>query len=135
MRSGTRTPLDVLTTAEAHPDAPEGRLRLPEFLVSVPGIGPARMTQVLTDLGIGPRKHLGGLGRRQRPRLRTWLRDWDITHDGHGHRLVVLAGPTAVGKGTVAAYIRHHHPEVLISVSTTTRSPRPGRFRASTIIL
>jgi guanylate kinase len=41
-------------------------------------------------------------------------------------RLVVLAGPTAVGKGTVAAYIREHHPEVWISVSVTTRKPRPG---------
>ena len=38
----------------------------------------------------------------------------------------MLAGPTAVGKGTVAAYIREHHPEVWISVSATTRTPRPG---------
>ncbi|MGH3369032.1 MAG: guanylate kinase [Nocardioidaceae bacterium] len=41
-------------------------------------------------------------------------------------RLTVLAGPTAVGKGTVAAEIRKHHPEVWISVSATTRAPRPG---------
>jgi guanylate kinase len=41
-------------------------------------------------------------------------------------RLTVLAGPTAVGKGTVAAYVRDHHPEVWISVSATTRHPRPG---------
>ena len=41
-------------------------------------------------------------------------------------RLAVLAGPTAVGKGTVAAYVRSHHPEVWISVSATTRPPRPG---------
>ena len=43
-----------------------------------------------------------------------------------GARLTVLAGPTAVGKGTVAAYVRDHHPEVWISVSATTRHPRPG---------
>lgn len=43
-----------------------------------------------------------------------------------GPRLVVLAGPTAVGKGTVAAYVRDHHPEVWLSVSATTRAPRPG---------
>ena len=42
------------------------------------------------------------------------------------HRAVVLAGPTAVGKGTVAAHIRDHHPEVWLSISTTTRMPRPG---------
>ena len=41
-------------------------------------------------------------------------------------RLTVLAGPTAVGKGSVSADIRAHHPEVWISVSATTRAPRPG---------
>ncbi|GAB3039513.1 guanylate kinase [Nocardioides flavus (ex Wang et al. 2016)] len=41
-------------------------------------------------------------------------------------RLIVLAGPTAVGKGTVAAAVRETHPEVWISVSATTRPPRPG---------
>jgi guanylate kinase len=41
-------------------------------------------------------------------------------------RLTVLAGPTAVGKGTIAAYVRERHPEVWISVSVTTRPPRPG---------
>ena len=41
-------------------------------------------------------------------------------------RLTVLAGPTAVGKGTVAAYVRENHPEIWISVSATTRAPRPG---------
>jgi guanylate kinase len=43
-----------------------------------------------------------------------------------GHRLVVLAGPTAVGKGTVSAYVREHFPDVWLSVSATTRRPRPG---------
>ncbi|HEX6516893.1 MAG TPA: guanylate kinase [Nocardioidaceae bacterium] len=45
---------------------------------------------------------------------------------GGRSRLTVLAGPTAVGKGTVAADIRANHPEVWISVSVTTRHPRPG---------
>ncbi len=40
-------------------------------------------------------------------------------------RLVVLAGPTAVGKGTMAAYVRANFPEVWLSVSMTTRKPRP----------
>ena len=43
----------------------------------------------------------------------------------HG-RLTVLAGPTAVGKGTVSAQIRADHPDVWISVSVTTRPPRHG---------
>lgn len=41
-------------------------------------------------------------------------------------RLTVLAGPTAVGKGTVAADVRARYPQVHLSVSATTRSPRPG---------
>lgn len=41
---------------------------------------------------------------------------------------MVLAGPTAVGKGTVAAYVREHYPDVWLSVSATTRSPRPGEI-------
>lgn len=41
-------------------------------------------------------------------------------------RLTVLAGPTAVGKGTVSADIRARYPEVWLSVSATTRSRRPG---------
>lgn len=41
-------------------------------------------------------------------------------------RLTVLAGPTAVGKGTVSADIRARYPQVWLSVSMTTRDPRPG---------
>lgn len=41
-------------------------------------------------------------------------------------RLTVLAGPTAVGKGTVSAFVRERYPEVWLSVSVTTRRPRPG---------
>ena len=46
--------------------------------------------------------------------------------EGPPSRLVVLAGPTAVGKGTVAAVVRAEHPAIWISVSATTRAPRPG---------
>jgi guanylate kinase len=41
-------------------------------------------------------------------------------------RLTVIAGPTAVGKGTVVRRIREMHPEIELSVSATTRLPRPG---------
>lgn len=46
--------------------------------------------------------------------------------DVGGARLTVLAGPTAVGKGTVAADIRERFPEIWISVSATTRKARPN---------
>ncbi|RLU84937.1 guanylate kinase [Streptomyces griseocarneus] len=41
-------------------------------------------------------------------------------------RLTVLSGPSGVGKSTVVAHMRKAHPEVWLSVSATTRKPRPG---------
>lgn len=41
-------------------------------------------------------------------------------------RLVVLSGPSGVGKGTVIAEVRRRHQSVWLSVSVTTRQPRPG---------
>lgn len=52
---------------------------------------------------------------------------------GHGDtarpatgRLVVLLGPSAVGKSTVVARLRDEVPDLYFSVSMTTRAPRPG---------
>ncbi|MFG2560437.1 guanylate kinase [Streptomyces sp. NBC_00873] len=41
-------------------------------------------------------------------------------------RLTVLSGPSGVGKSTVVAHMRKAHPDVWLSVSATTRKPRPG---------
>ena len=40
--------------------------------------------------------------------------------------VTVISGPTAVGKGTVVAALQQQHPELWVSVSATTRAPRPG---------
>lgn len=40
--------------------------------------------------------------------------------------VTVISGPTAVGKGSVVGALRARHPEVWVSVSATTRPPRPG---------
>src|SRR5699024_4575086 len=44
----------------------------------------------------------------------------------HRGRLVVLAGPSAVGKSTVVSRLRHGVDRLYFSVSMTTRAPRPG---------
>lgn len=43
-------------------------------------------------------------------------------------QLTVLAGPTAVGKGTVVAALLKRYPSLKVSISATTRDPRPGEL-------
>lgn len=40
--------------------------------------------------------------------------------------VLVLVGPSGVGKGTVVAEVCRQHPQVWVSISATTRAPRPG---------
>ena len=40
--------------------------------------------------------------------------------------LVVISGPSGVGKGTVCKALREMMPELTYSISATTRSPREG---------
>lgn len=119
----------MLDAAGIDPDGIEGRLRVTDFLLSVPAIGVTKMRNTLADLGISSVKRLGGLGRHQRGRLREFLLARELLNRRRRRsRLVVMAGPTAVGKGTVAGYIRQRYPEVMLSVSATTRPPRPGEL-------
>ncbi|SEN00165.1 guanylate kinase [Cryobacterium sp. TMT1-3] len=125
--SGERTALEVLAAAITDPVGVEGRLRVTELLVSIPAIGVTKMQRIINRLEISPSKRLGGLGRHQRDRLRDFLSERPVLRHGVADsKLIVLAGPTAVGKGTVAGYIRENYPDVLLSVSATTRAPRPG---------
>jgi guanylate kinase len=123
-----RSAVDVVEAAWAgSPTDPEATLRVRELLTSVPSVGPTRAARVMAQLEIAESKRVGGLGVRQRSRLHDWLvrRENRVTETAPS-RLVVLAGPTAVGKGTVSTFIRENYPDVHLSVSATTRSPRPG---------
>lgn len=42
--------------------------------------------------------------------------------------LIVLSGPSGVGKGTVCSYLRKKQADIIYSVSATTRKPRTGEI-------
>lgn len=123
-------PQVVANRAFADADSVAGSMRITDFLLALPAIGVGKRDRILLDLDISPVKRLGGLGVRQRSSLLSWLDERfpaQTPRTGRS-RLLVLAGPTAVGKGTVAAHIRENHPEIHLSVSATTRKPRPGEI-------
>lgn len=41
-------------------------------------------------------------------------------------KIVMVIGPSGVGKGTVVRELRARYPEIWFSISATTRAPRPG---------
>lgn len=126
LRSGELSPLKVLADSLVA-EHPAASLRVTDFLRTFPGVGEIGAERALERLHISPRKRLGGLGRNQREALERYVRERLGALERSGKPpLTVLAGPTAVGKGTVATYIREHFPEVHLSVSATTRDPRPG---------
>jgi guanylate kinase len=46
-------------------------------------------------------------------------------------RLIVMAGPSAVGKGTLASHIVENFQGFVLSVSATTRAPRIGEIEGA----
>lgn len=130
LREGELSPLRALEES-LDPASAASSLRVTEFLQTFPSFGEVKTERALVQLAISPRKRLGGLGERQRLKLGDFVRERIGAGGTSGPSLTVLAGPTAVGKGTVAAYVREHYPEIRHSVSVTTRAPRPGEIEGT----
>ncbi len=48
------------------------------------------------------------------------------SHPDNPGQLIVLTGPSGVGKGTLLQRLRQQHPGLYLSISATTRQPRAG---------
>ncbi len=128
IKSGKRHPMEVFDQGIDRENQVVQGLRVDWFLRSLPGWGETKAKRFLADVGISPRLTLGGLRIRQQVAFRRKL----AGVVGRGHQgvpagsIVVVAGPTAVGKGTVCRFIVATHDNIEMSVSATTRPPRPG---------
>ncbi|MGA0066446.1 MAG: guanylate kinase [Candidatus Nanopelagicales bacterium] len=107
-------------------DPAVGRMRARDLVEACPGIGPARATHILVDCHIAESRRLRGLGDHQVAALVAAL-DPDSGARGRG-RLLVLSGPSGVGKSSVVTRVRERRPRLHFSVSATTRPPREGEI-------
>ena len=137
-RGGTNLK-QVLKDAET--DEVLGKMKVSALLEALPKVGKVKAQEIMTELEIAPTRRLRGLGDRQRKALLekfdfSWGGRWTPAgagqrgcaprrHATHG-RVVVLSGPSAVGKSTVVRCLREQVPDLHFSVSVTTRAPRPG---------
>lgn len=69
LKAGTLDPLDALGREDA------ARMRVLDFMRSLPGVGIARATAAMEGLRINQARRVRGLGRRQRERLEDWIRE------------------------------------------------------------
>lgn len=125
---GQHSLIDLFDRAhEVDADPVLAGLRVEWFLKSIPGVGQKKISRILDEVGVNPRATLGGLRVRQRAALRTHVQRLHRHYFGHMRgKLVVLVGPSGVGKGTVVRWIIDNYPEFSVSVSATTRPARPG---------
>lgn len=121
LADGRRDPADVL--GARHDDETIARMLVRDFLRALPGIGPVRADRIISACGIADSRRLSGLGERQEQCLLQALASPQTAVKG---TLLVLSGPSGVGKSSVVSLLREQHPQIAFSVSVTTRRPRPG---------
>jgi guanylate kinase len=123
LRDGRARLADVLADARRDDDRGRAlaRMKVVDLLSSFTGIGPVRAAALMERVGIATNRRVGGLGHHQAEALLEALGERRPTG-----RLMVLTGPSGVGKGTVVTHLRRMRPDLWVSVSATTRAPRAG---------
>jgi guanylate kinase len=121
IRTGEISVPDAIDFAKG--DSALAKMRVIELLESIPGLGKIRAATMIEKLGVSPTRRLQGLGVLQLQKIKKEF--GPMSGAVRPGKLVVVSGPGGVGKSTITKELRKH-PEIWISVSVTTRSPRPG---------
>lgn len=120
--------------AQRDDDPAVARMRARDLVEACPGIGPMRATRILAECHVAESRRLRGLGEHQVAALIAALEKASRDPSGVGDiparpargRLLVLSGPSGVGKSSVVSRLRSRHPDLVFSVSATTRAARSG---------
>ena len=97
------------------------RMKLSDLLQAVPGVGQIRADIIFDKTGISPSRRIGGVGKRQLELLRQEF--LLIKNSRRSGKLLVVSGPSGVGKSTITNRLRADN-RFWISVSATTRQIR-----------
>ncbi|MFZ8909811.1 MAG: guanylate kinase [Candidatus Nanopelagicales bacterium] len=107
-------------------DPAVGRMKVRDLVEACPGIGQVRATRILAECQVAESRRLRGLGEHQVSGLVRALQG--ERPGARRGRLLVLSGPSGVGKSSVVTRLRAAHPDLHFSVSATTRPPREGEM-------
>ena len=80
LREGRQDHRQVLVDAKQGGDEVAASLRVPEFLQTLPFVGPVKQGRIMAELDISSRKRLGGLGQQQAKALWDFLGRWLTEH-------------------------------------------------------
>ncbi len=103
-----------------------------DMLLAVPKYGRVKVNKILAHCRIAPSKTIGGLSERQRSELISLLTARQPLPPPAAlglpavARVFVITGPSGVGKGTLIRGLMERLDQLELSVSATTRAPRPG---------